>query len=96
MILLVAFTLTIVLHPSIQSEERILTKQVNDKAILRESILTILSSNRSVFDLLVIDNNIKPGFLLLSNKVELKSTGLLDTKIESDLEIKIIPISHGG
>ncbi len=40
--------------------------------------------------------NIRPGYLLVSEGVELQSTGGLEKTVASDLLVKIIPIYHGG
>ena len=97
MIFLNEHKITVLLHPSIPSKGKILTGQISNTTLLIDGIISILCKDKQasaiIFD---NNNNIRPGFLLLSNKVELKSTGLLNSYISSDLEIKIIPISHGG
>ncbi|TFG09594.1 hypothetical protein EU534_01970 [Candidatus Heimdallarchaeota archaeon] len=69
---------------------------VQSDTIILDGIHSIIEQNESVADLLMINKELKPGYLFISNKRELKTTGIINEKISSDMDIKIIPISHGG
>ncbi len=90
------FTLTIILHPSIPSSNRILTGKIDGETRILDGLISILTTDKEAANLLIIENDIRPGYLLLSNKIELKTTGFFNEKIKTDLEVRIIPISHGG
>lgn len=90
------FTLTIILHPSIPSNNRILTGKIKKETPILDGLISILETDEKVASILVSGKDIKPGYLLISDKKELKTTGLLNEKFQTDLEIRIIPISHGG
>ena len=91
-----SFLLTLHLHPSIPSAIRILEGDFDNNLTLLEGVLTLIKSEKQVSDLLIVDDDIRAGFLLISEKVELRTTKKLFDKFESDTEIRIIPISHGG
>ena len=90
------FFLTLHLHPSIPSDDLILKGEVTSEMTLLEGVLLLLNKNKSVSDLLILNDDIRSGYLLISEKIELRTTKKLFNKIESNLEIRIIPISHGG
>ncbi len=93
---MVKYFLTLHLHPSIPSDVNILKGEVTNEMTLLEGVILLLSKNKNVSDLLIINNDIRPGYLLIAEKIELRTTKKLFNKIGSNLEIKIIPISHGG
>jgi hypothetical protein len=95
-VFMVNYFLTLHLHPSIPSDDLILKGKVTDEMTLLEGVLFLLNRNKSVSDLLILNGDIRPGYLLISEKIELRTTKKLFNKIGSNLEIKIIPISHGG
>ncbi len=96
MIFLEYYSITIILHPSIPSDIRLIEGEINSETILLDGLLSILSQYEKVANVLISESDVRPGYLLLSNKIELKTTRKLYSPITSDMEIKIIPISHGG
>jgi hypothetical protein len=84
------------LHPSIPLETKFISGEVNEKALVLEGLLSVLSSNKEANTLLILDDDFRPGYLILHDKTELRTTKQLYSKISSDMEIRIIPISHGG
>ncbi len=93
---MVNYVLTLHLHTSIPSDGHILTGEVTNKMTLLDGVILLLSKNRSVSELLISNNDIRTGYLLISEKIELRTTKKLFNKFGSNTEIKIIPISHGG
>ncbi|MHA1201718.1 MAG: hypothetical protein ACTSQ4_04265 [Candidatus Heimdallarchaeaceae archaeon] len=93
---MVNYFLTLHLHPSIPSNSNILKGEVTDEMTLLEGVILLLSKNKSVSEILIFNGDIRPGYLLIAEKIELRTTKKLFNKIGSNLEIKIIPISHGG
>ncbi|MCK4844328.1 MAG: hypothetical protein KAS95_01510 [Candidatus Heimdallarchaeota archaeon] len=89
-------TITIRLHSSISSKLKILKKEFEEGTILLNALTLTLSPYKELSDLLILNDKIKPGFLLLANKIELKTTKKLYAPIVEDLIIRVIPISHGG
>jgi len=89
-------TITIHLHSSVSSNLKILKKEFEEGTILLNALILTLSPYKELSDLLIINSTIKPGFLLLANKIELRTTKKLYAPIIEDLIIRIIPISHGG
>lgn len=90
------YTITIRLHSSISSNLQILKKEFEEGTILLNALTLTLSSYKELSDLFILNNNIKPGFLLLANKIELRTTKKIYAPIVEDLVIRVIPISHGG
>ena len=90
------YKLTIHLHPSIETNNQILTGKVQDEMRILDGIISVLKSDENISHLLVVNDDIKPGYLIISNKRELKTTGIINESIKSDLDVRIIPISHGG
>jgi hypothetical protein len=84
------------LHSSIPTEIKLLTKKIEKDKTLLQGLISVLSQNKEVYELLVIDEEIKPGFLIISDKIELRTTNLLGSTITKNTELTIIPISHGG
>ncbi len=68
---------------------------VNEGATIIESIKTIIKAE-NLDNILLMNDEIRPGYLLLWQKVELKTTKKIFEKITEDMEIVIIPMSHGG
>ncbi|MHA1345372.1 MAG: hypothetical protein ACTSVO_00465 [Candidatus Heimdallarchaeaceae archaeon] len=90
------YFLTLHLHPSISSDNHILKGETSSEMTLLESIILLLNKNKNTSELLIIGGDIRPGYLLISEKIELRTTKKLFNKIDSNIEIKIVPISHGG
>jgi hypothetical protein len=47
-------------------------------------------------ELCLKNNKPKPGILYIAEGTELSSLGLLDNKLDEEIEIRIVPILHGG
>ena len=90
------YFLTIHLHPSISSNIQTISGEVDRQTTLLENLLSILKENKEISDILIIDNDIRAGYLLISNKIELRTTKQLNDPVSNDMDITIIPISHGG
>ncbi|UJG42716.1 MAG: hypothetical protein K9W46_10025 [Candidatus Heimdallarchaeum endolithica] len=88
--------LQILFHPSIPISQKKMEKRVKKGLTIGQALIETLKENEEAFNYLVKNEKIRPGFLILNNKIELKTTGKLESKIEGDLTIRIIPISHGG
>lgn len=84
------------IHPSIPSDSDFLQGEFEEGTKLLEGIVSILSKDQKISKIILSNCNIRPGFLFISDKTELRTTGKLDEIINEDLEIRIIPISHGG
>jgi len=93
---MVNYFLTLHLHPSIPSDGQALKGEVTNEMTLLEGVILLLSKNKSAFNLLIFNDDIRPGYLLISEKIELRTTKKLYNKFGSNIEIKIIPVSHGG
>ncbi|MCE7748005.1 MAG: MoaD/ThiS family protein [Candidatus Heimdallarchaeota archaeon] len=96
MILLEYYSIKIILHPSIPSVQRLIEGKIDAETNLLDGLIFLLSEHEKVVNILISDSDLRPGYLILSDKVELKSTGKLYFPVKSDMEIRIIPISHGG
>lgn len=88
--------LQILFHPSIPINQTKIEKRVKKGLTIGEALIETLKESEEAFNYLVKNEKIRPGFLILNNKIELKTTGKLGSKIDRDLTIRIIPISHGG
>ena len=84
------------LHPSIPLETKVLSGEVNEKTLVLEGLFSVLSTNKEAEKLLILNDDFRPGYLILHDKTELRTTKQLYSIISSDMEIRIIPISHGG
>ena len=93
---MINYILKLHLHPSIPTECRVLEGEVSSDFSLLEGILSLLKSNSDISQILVSEDDIRPGYLLISDKIELRTTKKLYNKIASNIEIRVIPISHGG
>lgn len=89
--------LKIKLHQSlrIKGEPHEFSTSVNSGTIV-DNMRKILSNQPEILDLCLANNGKKPGILYLSENTELASLGLLESELEEDLEIRIVPILHGG
>ncbi|MHA2029925.1 MAG: hypothetical protein ACW99Q_11075, partial [Candidatus Kariarchaeaceae archaeon] len=56
----------------------------------------LLSGYPVIIDMCLTDKGRKPGLLYISGNTELASLGLLEHNLDEDLEIRIVPILHGG
>ena len=90
------YSLIINLHPSIQSDIRVIEGEIDSEATLLEGLISLLSEHEKIAKALIHESDIRPGYLLLAEKIELKTTGKLYSPVTSNMEIRIIPISHGG
>ena len=88
--------ITIHLHPSISSKIQTLVGEVDEETSILQGLLSILSKEEDISKILISKNNIKYGYLILSEKIELRSTRKIDSNVKNNMEIRIIPISHGG
>ncbi|MCG3220365.1 MAG: MoaD/ThiS family protein [Candidatus Heimdallarchaeota archaeon] len=88
--------ITILLHPSISSRIHTLVGEVDEETTILKGLLSILSKEEDIFKTLTSGDQIRYGYLILSDKVELRTTRKINTKISTDMQIRIIPISHGG
>lgn len=89
--------LKIKLHQSLrlQNEPYEFSDLFNSGTIL-DNMKKLLSTHPPILDLCLSEQGRKAGILYLSQKTELASLGLLDHIHEEDLEIRIVPILHGG
>ncbi len=90
------YKIKIHLHPSIVGKEEIIEGKVGDNTSILNAILYVIGNKKEVQDLILDENNIRNEFLILKEKIELKTTKKIHTIIKEDIDIKIIPISHGG
>ena len=84
------------IHPSVPSDTDSLQGNIEEGTNLLEGIVSILSKDQEISKIILNDCEIKPGFLLISNKIELRTTGRIIRPINENMDIRIIPISHGG
>ena len=90
------YKISINLHPSIPANNRLLVGEVSEETILEDALIRVLSEEEDIVKHLVVNKEIRPGYLLISDKTELRTTKKLKDRVSKDMEIKIIPISHGG
>lgn len=90
------YKIKIHLHPSIVGKREIIEGKVGENISILDAILYLLSNKKEIQDLILDEKNIRNGFLILNEKIELKTTKKIHTIIKEDTDIKIIPISHGG
>ncbi len=90
------YKITVHLHPSISSKIHTLVGEVDEGTSILQGLLSILSKEEDISKILISENKIKYGYLILSDKIELRSTRTIDSNVKKDMEIRIIPISHGG
>ena len=90
-------TLKIKLHQSlrIQDEPYEFSDLFNSGTIV-DNMRKLLHNQPEILDLCLSNKGKKPGILYLLDKTELGSLGLLENELEEDLEIRIVPILHGG
>ena len=60
------------------------------------NIRELLMKNPKILELCLSEKGRKPGILYLSGKTELSSLGLLDEQLDEDIELRIVPVLHGG
>ncbi|MCE7733780.1 MAG: hypothetical protein GPJ54_02810 [Candidatus Heimdallarchaeota archaeon] len=89
--------LKIKLHQSlrIKGEPHEFSESFNSGTIVN-NMRKLLSNQPAILDLCLSHKGRKPGILYLSEKTELASLGLLESELNEDLEIRIVPILHGG
>ena len=90
------YNIVIHIHPSIPSNSSILQGNFVEGTNLLEGVVSILSKDQRISEILLKNGEIRHGFLFISNKIELRTTGKLTEQIKENMEIRIIPISHGG
>ena len=91
-----SYEIIIQIHPSIPSDSNFLQGEFEEETKLLEGIVSILSKDQNLSKIILNNGEIRHGFLLISNKIELRTTGKMDESITENMEIRIIPISHGG
>ena len=91
-----SYKIILQIHPSIPSEIDSLQGEFEEGTKLLEGVISMLSKVQKVSKILLHNGDIRPGFLLISNKIELRTTGKIYEFITENMEIRIIPISHGG
>ena len=67
-----------------------------ESGTLIENIRDLLKNSPTISDLCLSDRGRKPGILYLSGRTELSSLGLLEELMDEDIELRIVPILHGG
>ncbi|MHA2169822.1 MAG: hypothetical protein ACXAB7_08015 [Candidatus Kariarchaeaceae archaeon] len=69
-----------------------------EKSSVLEAIESLLRHSPELTETCLKSGDRRPGLLYLSGKTELASLGLLNTNVDewNHLEIRIIPILHGG
>lgn len=67
-----------------------------DSGTILENMKNLLSTHKLIFDLCLTAKGKKPGLLYLADKTELASLDLLDQNMDDDMDIRIVPILHGG
>jgi len=72
-------------------EIEITTKGKTVIGILRE-----FAEKYNVKDLIFRDNKVRPIYLILINGRDYFSLGLLNERLEDEVEIKLVPTFHGG
>ncbi len=90
-------TLRIKVHPSIHVEgtPSVIDGEFKEITIL-EAMNSLLDSYPDLMNLCLKDKKARPGILYIAEGAELASLGLLDNKLDEELEIRIVPILHGG
>lgn len=85
------------LHQSLRIEEESYKFEGDfDSGTVIENMRKLLKTNLAILDLCLTEKGRKPGILYLSGKTELSSLGLLDELMDEDIELRIVPILHGG
>ena len=84
-------------HPSIhiQGTPSVLEGEFNEITIL-DAMNSLLESYPDLLELCLKDQKPKPGILYIADGTELASLGLLESNIDEEIEIRIVPILHGG
>lgn len=89
--------LRIKVHPSIhiQGTPSLIEGEFKDITII-EAMNSLLDSYPELSDVCLKEKKAKPGILYISEGTELSSLGLLDNNLDEEIEIRIVPILHGG
>ena len=89
--------LRIKVHPSINVEgtPSVIEGEFEEISIL-EAMTSLLDSYPDLSDLCLKGKKVKPGILYIADGTELASLGLLNSKLDEEIEIRIVPILHGG
>ena len=90
--------LKIKLHQSlwIEGENHEFSGEVEQLTII-DSIKKILKDNPKVLSAcLTSEFTKKPGILYISGKMEIASLGLLNQIMDEDIDLRIVPVLHGG
>jgi hypothetical protein len=95
----VKFTLEI--HRSLRNPEdpsHLNLEIINTQKTYMQIISEMLEELPNIKSEVVLNNRPKPGILYIANQSELNSLGILNQKVDvsEDIEIKIVPILHGG
>ena len=90
-------TLNLKLHQSLwqNDEPHEFTGSFENLTII-EAIRQLLKEYPKILELCLSNGKKRPGILYIAEKVELASLGLLENQLDEDLEIRIVPVLHGG
>ncbi len=89
--------LIIKIHKSISIPNLPIKFQGNYSGVtILEAINKLLDNYKDIKELCIVNGSPKPGILFIAKGAELKSLGLLNNKLDEDLEIRIVPVLHGG
>ena len=67
-----------------------------ESGTLISNMRKLLKNNPNILDLCLSEKGRKPGILYISGQTELSSLGLLDEQLDEDIDLRIVPILHGG
>ena len=88
--------LTLKIHRSLREINEPEKINADVEGILIDAIKEMISPYQEIYNQLFDSNKRRPGILYISNQLELSSLGLLEEEIDEDMEIKIVPVLHGG
>ena len=92
---MVVFTLQI--HPSIREPDVPSKIKVDVEQMTILTAIDVALQKYPKLSTLILDNGkMRAGLLVFADKTELTSMGLLDSEINESLNIRIVPILHGG
>ena len=92
----VRHTITLRLHKACGVDITEISDTVTGEMSIRMGLYRLLEKAGLTQLLFENTSDIKPGFLLISNKQELISTGAIDQPIRSDMAVRLVPTTHGG
>ncbi|MHA2249852.1 MAG: hypothetical protein ACXAD7_05795 [Candidatus Kariarchaeaceae archaeon] len=92
-------TIKVKIHQSLRAEDQNHEFEGTFTGIrIIDAIGSLLENTPGMRDNCLKDGNKRPGILYLVDKTELASLGLLESSVDdwNDIQIRIIPILHGG